>query len=54
MGTGSFMGTASVMAQFQSNPDPLRIAMLGCVKQTEPIPAFESYAKLDADISLWI
>ncbi|MDR9447529.1 MAG: PA14 domain-containing protein, partial [Balneolaceae bacterium] len=54
MSTVSFMGTASVMAQFQSNPDPLRIAMLGCVKQTEPIPAFESYAKLDADISLWM
>jgi len=41
-------------AQFQPEPDPFRINMLGCIRQYNPAPALASYPKLDADVSLWI
>ena len=50
----SILNPLHAFGQFQNSKDPLRVAILGCIKQTEPVPSFESYVGLNADLSIWI
>lgn len=34
--------------------ETLTIGMLGCIRHEEPVPAFEKYAEMDADVYVWL
>lgn len=37
-----------------SQDETMTIGMLGCIRHEEPVPAFEKYAEMDADVYVWV
>lgn len=43
-----------MLAQHQPDSESFRIAILGCIRQSEPMPALQGYVDIEPDLALWI